>query len=154
MRNIVVTIVMVCFFALAATIGTIVIGQGTFEGIVTEKPYETGLAWDEAERNRAELGWKVTLQTTEFKTGKSNLVIQIQDSKGKQLEHAAVNVTISRPSTDRYDKTYPVTVLPDGKYTTWIDLPVYGRWKTSVNISHLKRHAEFEYVINAKKDDK
>jgi len=46
-------IILICILALAATLGTVVVGMRTFDGLVVDKPYETGLAWDEIQRQKA-----------------------------------------------------------------------------------------------------
>jgi hypothetical protein len=49
-------IILICILALAATLGAIVVGIRTVDGLVVEKPYETGLAWDEIQRQKAKPG--------------------------------------------------------------------------------------------------
>ncbi len=49
-------IILICVLALAATLGAIVVGMQTFDGLVVEKPYETGLAWDEIQRQKSKPG--------------------------------------------------------------------------------------------------
>jgi nitrogen fixation protein FixH len=154
MRFLIAVIVVICICALAATITAIVVGKQSFEGVVVVKPYETGLAWDETLRNKATLGWNVALQTTHFKTGKNDLVFSVRDKSGNPLAHALVKVTISRPSTGIYDKTYPAVILPDGRYTAMIDLPVYGTWTAIVDVRRTNDHADYEYAIEAAQDGK
>jgi nitrogen fixation protein FixH len=55
MRFFIAVLVIVSVLALAATIGALVIGMKSFEGLVVEKPYETGLAWDEIQKQKAKL---------------------------------------------------------------------------------------------------
>src|SRR5512147_1628402 len=98
MRFYIAILVTVCILALAATIGTIVVGTRSFEGIVVDKPYETGLAWDETERQKAKLGWKIALVGARFRTGENELIIDAFDKNGRPLTNAAVSATVSRPS--------------------------------------------------------
>lgn len=51
-----IAIILICILALAATLGAIVVGMRTFDGLVVEKPYETGLAWDEIQRKKTNPG--------------------------------------------------------------------------------------------------
>jgi nitrogen fixation protein FixH len=53
MRLLFVIMIIVSILALAATLGAIFVGIRTFDGLVVEKPYETGLAWDEIQRQKA-----------------------------------------------------------------------------------------------------
>jgi len=55
MRFFTAVLVIVSVLALAATISALVIGMKSFEGLVVEKPYETGLAWDEIQKQKAKL---------------------------------------------------------------------------------------------------
>ena len=55
MRFFIAILVIVSVLALAATIGALVIGMKSFEGLVVEKPYETGLAWDEIQKQKMKL---------------------------------------------------------------------------------------------------
>ena len=65
MRSVIAVLVIVSVLALAATIGAIVIGMKSFEGLVVEKPYETGLAWDEIKKKKATLNGADTAAAVE-----------------------------------------------------------------------------------------
>ncbi len=104
MRFFIVIIVLICILALAATIGTIVVGSRSFEGIVVDNPYETGLAWDRERRNQEDLGWSVALQEAAYKTGKNDLIVMVRDKNGVPLSDAVVSVVVSRPSTRAFDR--------------------------------------------------
>ncbi len=110
MRFFIVIIVLTCILALAATIGTIVVGSRSFEGTVVDKPYETGLAWDEERRNQESLGWSVVLQKATYKTGKNDLIVMVHDKNGVPLSDAVVSVVVSRPSTRAFDRHLSCTL--------------------------------------------
>jgi nitrogen fixation protein FixH len=55
MRFFIAVLIIVSVLALAATISALIIGVKSFEGLVVEKPYETGLAWDEMQKQKANL---------------------------------------------------------------------------------------------------
>ena len=152
MRFFIVIIVLICILALAATIGAIVVGSRSFEGIVVDKPYETGLAWDEERRNQESLGWSVDLQKATFKTGKNDLIIMVRDKNGSLLSDAVVSVAVSRPSTRAFDRIYLTVVQPNGRYRTEIDLPFYGNWDLIVDVSRKKERTSFNKMISAKQD--
>ncbi len=153
MRFFIVIIVLTCILALAATIGTIVVGSRSFEGTVVDKPYETGLAWDEERRNHESLGWSVALQEATYKTGKNDLIIMIRDMNGAPLSDAVVSVAVSRPSTRAFDRTYHTVVRPNGRYRTEIDLPLYGNWGLIIDVSRKKERTTFNRLISADKDN-
>src|SRR5512146_1356947 len=135
MRFYIAILVTVCILALAATIGTITVGTRSFEGIVVDKPYETGLAWDEAERQKAKLGWKVDVEGTRFRTGENELIIDAVDRSGKPLADAVVTATVSRPSTRDLDKTYAAVRQKSGRYRALIVFPLYGAWDITIDVS-------------------
>ena len=152
MRLYIIIIVSACLLALGATIGTIVVGSRSFEGIVVDKPYEAGLAWDQERRNQESLGWSVGLQETTFKTGKNDLVVIVRDKNGAPLSDAVVSVAVSRPSTRAFDRTYRTVVQPNGRYLAAIDLPLYGNWGVLVEVSRKKEHTSFNKMISADRD--
>ncbi|MBI5741682.1 MAG: FixH family protein [Nitrospirae bacterium] len=49
-------IITVSIFALSAVVGAIVVGVNVFDGVVVEKPYETGLEWDRIQNEQADSG--------------------------------------------------------------------------------------------------
>lgn len=152
MRLYIIIIVSACLLALGATIGTIVVGSRSFEGIVVDKPYEAGLAWDQERRNQESLGWSVGLQETTFKTGKNDLVVIVRDKNGAPFSDALVSVAVSRPSTRSFDRTYRAVAQPNGQYRTEIDLPLYGNWGVLVDVSRKKEHTSFNKMISADQD--
>jgi nitrogen fixation protein FixH len=154
MRLLTVLIVVVSVLALTATIATIVVGTRSFEGTVVDKPYEAGIAWDEVRKNRERLGWSVALQETTYKTGKNDLIVMLRDKNGSLLSDAVVAVALSRPSTRAFDKTYPANKLHDGRYVAAIDLPLYGNWDVTIDVSRKNERTSFDKIISAKQDDK
>jgi nitrogen fixation protein FixH len=152
MRFFIVIIVLTCILALAATIGTIFVGSRSFEGIVVDNPYETGLAWDRERRNQEDLGWSVGLQETTYKTGKNDLIIMVRDKNALPLSDAVVSVVVSRPSTRAFDRTYRTVVQPNGRYRTEIDLPFYGNWGVVIDVSRKKERTSFSKIISANQD--
>ena len=146
-----VLIIVICIIALAATIGAIVIGKQSFEGLVVEKPYETGLAWDEARQKQITLGWTISVEGAPFKTGNNELTIKVIDKTGSQLTDAAVSVTVSRSSTRAYDKTYRAIRQPDGRYHSSINLLFYGNWDLIIDVSLKNDHSRFKEAIFAER---
>ncbi|HSB33363.1 MAG TPA: FixH family protein [Nitrospirota bacterium] len=135
MRFYIAILVTVCILALAATIGTIIVGTRSFEGIVVDKPYEQGLAWDETERQKAKRGWKVDVEGMRFRTGENELIIDAVDRSGKPLANAVVTATVSRPSTRDLDKTYAAVQQESGRYRALVVLPLYGAWDITIDVS-------------------
>jgi nitrogen fixation protein FixH len=147
-------IILICIIALAATIGAIIVGRQSFEGLVVEKPYETGLAWDETRRKQTNLGWTISVQGAPFKTGKNELTIKVLDKSRSLLADAAVSVTVSRSSTRAYDKTYRTSRQSDGRYHASINLLFYGNWDLIIDVSHDNDHSIFKEAIFAEEGGK
>jgi nitrogen fixation protein FixH len=147
-------IILICILALAATIGTIIVGTRSFEGIVVEKPYEAGLAWDETQQRKAKLGWTVTVLGAPFRIGGNELLISAYDGNHSHLAGAVISVTVSRPSTRAYDKSYQTVRQADGRYRAAVDFPLYGNWDVLVDVARDKDHAGFKNTIFAEKGPK
>ncbi|HYA88952.1 MAG TPA: FixH family protein [Nitrospirota bacterium] len=154
MRFLIVIIVLVCVIALAATIGTIIIGTRNFEGTVVGKPYETGLAWDETRKAKEMLGWTVDVEGGPFKTGKDEVIVKVLDKEGSALLDAVVTLTVSRPSTNAYNRSYQTIVLGAGRYSASIDLALVGNWDIIIDVSRKNDHDSFKKTIFAGQDVK
>ncbi len=144
-------IIVISITALAATLGAIVVGRQSFEGLVVEKPYETGLKWDESRQKQTNLGWTVSVEGAPFKTGKNELVVNIIDNSGSLITDAIITVTVSRPSTGAYDKTYRTVRQADGRYHAFIGLQLYGNWDVIIDVSRDNDRAIFKEAIFAER---
>jgi nitrogen fixation protein FixH len=142
-------ILIIGVIAIAATIATIVVGMKSFDGVVVENPYETGLAWDKTRQNKDALGWDLKLKNDIFRTGSNELSLAVLDRNGRLLKNTAIRVTTSRPSTRAYDKTYPAARTKDGTFVAAIDLPLFGFWDLKIEVSSDKDHCSFTNRIYA-----
>ncbi len=68
----------------------------------------------------------------------------------RPLLGAEVTVTLSRPSTSAYDRSYPASPRPEGGYLAKVDLPLPGPWKVGTRITHGKEATTFVDRINAR----
>ncbi len=128
-------IVIVSIIGLSAVAGSIFVGVKSFDGIVTEHPYEKGLAWDETRNKEKALGWSVDIGNGKFATGYNDVVLSVFDKHGKSHPGASVSITISRPSTPAYDMNYAVERIQDGSYRAAVDFPLHGNWDIDVDVS-------------------
>jgi nitrogen fixation protein FixH len=144
-----VIIVLLSVLVLAVTIGTIMVGSRQFDGVVTERPYETGLAWDEVRKEQQRLGWQITFQESTLRKGSNDLSLTILQRNGKPLESATVLLSISRPASRDYDRTYEVRQLGDGRFAASIELPSFGYWDLRFDIRQGKEHVELRERIYA-----
>lgn len=134
MRLFTILIILVSIFAIGATVGTIVIGTKTFDGTVTEKPYETGLNWDKDQQDAARLGWSVQITPTALKLGMNKASLTLTDRNGMAMPAATVSLKLTRRETNKYDRTLPLNKMPDGAYAFDLDLPLPGVWQLTSTI--------------------
>jgi nitrogen fixation protein FixH len=154
MRLFIILLAVLSILVLASTIATIVVGTRTFEGIVVDKPYETGLAWDETAKQKSLLGWKVVFPATQFTEGRNDLFFTVLDRNGAPLSEAAAVVSISRPSTGAFDKTYQTRREQDGRYHAVIDLPLHGNWEVTIMVNSREAKSGFKNTIFAERGAK
>jgi nitrogen fixation protein FixH len=128
-------IVIVSIIGLAAVGGSIVVGVKSFDGIVTEHPYEKGLLWDEIRNKEMELGWQIDIQNMEFVTGNNDVLISVLDKYGRHLAGPGVTFMISRPATPAYDKYFDTIKVKEGMFKARINLPLYGYWDIDIDVS-------------------
>jgi nitrogen fixation protein FixH len=145
-------IVVLSVVVAAATAVTIIVGTRSFDGVVVEKPYETGLAWDTMREQKVRLGWTVSTNKNLFPLGRNDLFITLYDRNGNLMADAVVSVIVSRPSTNRYDKTYQAVRQPDGRYRASIEFPLSGNWDVIMSVKHGNEQADFTQSVLAKKN--
>jgi nitrogen fixation protein FixH len=133
--------------AILAVAGSVFVGIQTFDGTVTDQPYEKGLAWDEMEKKRSDLGWSYRLENDTLKTGRNELQIALFDKEGSPLHASSVHVKISRPSTDRYDKTFTMVQTGLNQYTAIADFSLYGNWVIIVHVSQGKENLPIKNIF-------
>lgn len=125
----------VTMVALAAVVATVIVGSRSFEGIVVDKPYERGLSWDREQTERTESGLKIGINNKTFTVGNNELVIQVTGRGEKPVSDAVLMLTVSRPSTNAYDRIYSLTASKGGIYSASVDLPLYGHWDLRITIA-------------------
>lgn len=148
MKALIIVIVIVVLGMVAATI---IVGTRSFEGIVTERPYEKGLLWDRNRKEKMSLGWKVAFLGRDLHTGKNELVLSVIGRGGTPIQGAEVSVVVSRPSTTAFDRTYPALPSPDGLYRAVVVIPSFGYWDLRTTVFHAGNHVTFEERVYVNK---
>lgn len=144
-------IIMVVIIGVAAVAGSIFVGVQSFDGIVTEHPYETGLMWDEIQRKKDEFGWSVEIANRDLRTGGNDLEISVMDRNGKPVTGSSVSVMISRPSTSTYDKHVKSIQTGKGVFISPVTFPLFGYWDIEVNVTRAGENLLFEKRIYVEK---
>ena len=144
-------IIIVSIIVLSAVAGSIIVGVMTFDEKVTEKPYETGLLWDQIQKEKEASGLSVSTMNKGFTAGDNELVFSVAGREGSPLSGVVSSVLVSRPSTSAYDRVYPVADPRDGLYRVKVYLPLYGYWVLKTKVSHNGGSLTFEEKIFAEK---
>ena len=116
------------FFGMIAAVNAamVTLAIRTHTGIVTEHPYEKGLAYNEvvqAEEKQQALGWKGTIS---YENGM--LTFSLFDRAGKRIVPQQVNASISRPTQAGMDFSLTLASKP-----TPVHFPVKGLWEVRVD---------------------
>ncbi len=130
-----VLIIVVCFIAVSATVMTIIIGKKSFEGLVVDKPYETGLAWDVEQAKKTSLNWTMVIQNKSFHTGQNRIDFTLRDKDGSPVRDAVMMIRISRPSTARFDRSFQVSCGRDARCQASVVFPRYGLWDIILDVT-------------------
>jgi nitrogen fixation protein FixH len=116
------------FFGAIAAVNALMITLAvrTHSGVVTEHPYEKGLAYNavvKAEEQQEALGWKSRI---EYANGALNFTLR--DKKNQKLMPEKATATITRPTQKGLDFT---AELQDE--STPVSFPAHGLWEVRVD---------------------
>jgi nitrogen fixation protein FixH len=121
--------------ALMAVFGAVYTGMQSFDGTVTESPYEDGLQWDNLRKRKAELGWTLDIKGDKLFVGRNEVVISLTDKDKRPLAGSSISFMISRPSTSAYDKRFEPVKIEEGVFKAGVDFPLYGYWDLHINVT-------------------
>ncbi|TAN40249.1 MAG: hypothetical protein EPN25_08380 [Nitrospirae bacterium] len=139
---------------LAAVAGTIIVGSRSFDGLVTEKPYEAGLAWDRTRKEKEASGWDIALADEKLRQGENPLAVTVTDRSRQLLRDAAVGIKVSRPNTVKLDRTYTAAEAAPGLYSAPVTFPVHGLWDLKITVSKDQKSVSFDKRIYISEEDK
>lgn len=107
----------------------ITMALSTFPGLVVQRPYDRGIAYnDELRRNQvqAALGWQVTPRYLD-----GNFTVRIADAAGVPITGLVVQATLSRPL--EADVSIDTTLTSSGQgYHAALVLPKRGQWEARI----------------------
>jgi nitrogen fixation protein FixH len=148
MKTLIIIVVIPVIIVIAASI---IIGIKSFEGTVTEHPYEEGIAWDETRRKKAELGWNVVIEKRDLRIGQNEIFILTLDKFDKPLADAEIALMISRPATSAYDREFDTIKLSEGRFRTTIDFPLYGYWDIIIQANQNGNNISYKQKVFVEK---
>lgn len=115
----------------------IFLALSTWQGLVVEKPYEKGLAYNRAlarEEAATQLGWNLELGfiARGEAPGMGEVVARLRDPEGRALAGLQLDAVIERP-------VEPLPAIPvvlayrgDGRYAGMVELPQPGQWDVTL----------------------
>lgn len=139
----------IMIISISFIVGSIVVGSMVFEGTVDKTPYETGLQWDLLQKEKESSGLNVVIMNRGFTAGENTLSLAVLDRKGRPVDGASVSVTISRPSTTAYDKTYNCSRLADGSWRAGVNFPAYGYWDLEIGVARAENSIRYSKQVFA-----
>jgi nitrogen fixation protein FixH len=121
----------VAFFGLIAAVNAAMVTMAirTHSGVVTEHPYEKGLAYNtvvRAEEAQEALGWKASVSHE-----KGMLKFVLRDKQGAVLAPEKAVATVTRPTQSGMD--FSVTLTGEA---TPITFPAQGLWEVRGDATH------------------
>jgi len=128
-------ITLVIIIGIAAVAGSIVVGLKSFDGTVTENPYEKGLLWDDVQEKMNDLGWSIEIHGKEFTAGDNDVLISILDKNNLPLALAEVTLRISRPATATFNQYFDIIQVGNGVFSARLNFPLFGYWDIGVHVS-------------------
>jgi nitrogen fixation protein FixH len=138
--------------AIAAVAGSVVVGIKSFDGTVTEHPYEAGIIWDDIMRREAELGWTVHVGKGPYFTGHGKILIDVRDKDGGPLKNAALLVMAGRAETSAYDQYADTVKIRDGLFKINVTFPLYGYWIITIEVTQGDDTLSFKKRIFVEKE--
>ncbi|MCX7793854.1 MAG: FixH family protein [Thermodesulfovibrionales bacterium] len=138
-------VIIVTIIGLGAVAGSIIVGRMVFDGKVVEKPYETGLIYDEIERAKSEM--ELEILNPVFRKGENELLFMIKDRKGNVPEESRIKLTVGRPYTASFDREYMVNLTGPATFRAKVDFPLYGYWDIRVSLTNNQKPVILEKRI-------
>ncbi len=123
----------VLFFLVIALVNGIMIWLAvtTQPGLVTDHPYEKGLAYNQvidAETTQEALGWKAKIEFTG-----TLLTVSLKDSAGQSIAVDAITAHFTRPTMQGLDFDAELRKIADNKWQAKVTLPRKGLWEIRIN---------------------
>lgn len=142
------------FLIFLAFFGVIILVNGVFAylaitsqtGLVTEKPYEKGLAYNET---LAEARSQPALQDSLTYDG-AVLVWVLKDAQSVPIENATATATIKRPVQEGYDFDITLEHKGNGTYSAPLSLPMKGQWRAELSSQWDNQHYNTTQTFLAK----
>ncbi len=122
------------FFIVVASVNGVFIYVGitTWPGLVTDRAYEEGLAYNRtlaAARANAAMGWSARL---DYQGGTAGMTLTDRD--GLAIDGMQVEAVFSRPVGKAAEIAVTLKSLGAGRYAAPVALPMPGQWDMAVTV--------------------
>lgn len=109
----------------------------TWQGLVVDKPYEKGIAYNRALERQIvaeRLGWNLELGFVAKggEAGSGDIVARIVGASGEPLPDLRVEVRISRPVENVPAIVLPLAYRGEGRFGAPVLLPLPGQWDVEI----------------------
>ncbi len=104
---------------------------GTFPGLVTDRPYDRGLAYNrnlEAAAAQEALGWEARLAARLEGPTTALFELELRDRDGLPVDHAEVRAEVRRPVGTGLDFDLVLEPIGPGRYRAATAMPQLGAW--------------------------
>lgn len=113
--------ILIAFFSVIAAVNGVMayVAINTFSGLQTQRPYETGVKFNDAiaqARLQDNQHWKVDTHVERASNGAVNLTIALADRQGAAIADSELNVKLVSPVDSRRDARFVLTADGPGRY--------------------------------------
>ncbi len=122
---------------IAVNAAMVYVALGSFSGLVTDRPYDRGRAYNatlDARAKQDALGWTTRFAMEPQGDGQQRLVLEVIDGAGAPVGGAAVDATLVRPVERGHDRGLALSERGAGRYAGVVALDLPGLWEARIVI--------------------
>lgn len=111
------------------------VALGSFSGLVTDRPYDRGRAYNttlEARAKQDALGWTARFAIDAQGDGTQRLLLEVTDREGAPIAGATVDATLVRPVERGHDRGAALSERGAGRYAGTVALDLPGLWEARI----------------------
>lgn len=108
---------------------------GSFSGLVTDRPYDRGRAYNatlDARARQDALGWTTRFALDSQGDGTQRLLLEVTDRTGAPIAGATVDATLVRPIERGHDRGVALSERGAGRYAGTVALDLPGLWEARI----------------------